>query len=112
MAEKAGENLGKKYPGLVLAGTHDGYFKDPQEAVDAINACGGADVVFVCLGAPKQERFMANYMDEIHATLFCGLGGSLDVFAALPSVRRKSSSSWDWNGFTGCFASRAASDAG
>ena len=26
---------------------------------------------------------MANYMDEIHATLFCGLGGSLDVFAGV-----------------------------
>ncbi len=48
VAEKAGENLCKKYPGLVLAGTHDGYFKDPQEAAEAINACGGADVV-VCL---------------------------------------------------------------
>ena len=83
VAEKAGENLCKKYPGLVLAGTQDGYFTDPQTAVDAINACGGADVVFVCLGAPKQERFMANYMDEIHATLFCGLGGSLDVFAGI-----------------------------
>ena len=83
VAEKAGKNLCEKYPGLVLAGTQDGYFADPQTTVDAINACGGADVVFVCLGAPKQERFMAHYMDDIHATLFCGLGGSLDVFAGV-----------------------------
>ncbi len=81
IAEKAGANLCDKYPGLVLAGYHDGYFKDEREAVDAINDCGGADVVFVCLGAPKQEKFIAEHMDEIHATLFCGLGGSLDVFA-------------------------------
>ena len=78
-----GAKLCAKYPGLVLAGTHDGYFTDAQEAVDAINSCGGADVVFVCLGAPKQEKFIAENMDEIHATLFCGLGGSLDVFAGV-----------------------------
>lgn len=83
VAEKAGENLCRKYPGLVLAGTHDGYFTDPQSVVEAINGCGGADAVFVCLGAPKQEKFMAEHMGEIHATLFCGLGGSLDVFAGV-----------------------------
>ena len=83
VAEKAGANLCAKYPGLVLAGTHDGYFSDPQEVVDIINAAGGADVVFVCLGAPKQEKFIADNMDDIHSTLFCGLGGSLDVFAGV-----------------------------
>ena len=80
-AEKAGRNLCEKYPGVVLAGCHDGYFSDPQEVVDALNSVGGADVVFVCLGAPKQEKFIAEHMEEIHGTLFCGLGGSLDVFA-------------------------------
>ena len=83
IAEKAGANLCAKYPGLVLAGTHDGYFQDPQQVVDAINAAGGADAVFVCLGAPKQEKFIAANLDDIHGTLFCGLGGSLDVFAGV-----------------------------
>ena len=83
VAVQAGKNLCAKYPGLVLAGTHDGYFSDPQTAVDAVNACGGADVVFVCLGAPKQEKFMAQYQDALDATLLCGLGGSLDVFAGV-----------------------------
>lgn len=81
VAEKAGAKLCEKYPGLRIAGCHDGYFSDDQEVVDAINAAGGADVVFVCLGAPKQEKFIAAHMEELHATLFCGLGGSLDVFA-------------------------------
>ncbi len=83
IAEKAGANLCAKFPGLVLAGTHDGYFKDTQQVVDAINAAGGADAVFVCLGAPKQEKFIAANIDDIHGTLFCGLGGSLDVFAGV-----------------------------
>ena len=81
VAEKAGKNLCEKYPGLVLAGCHDGYFTDEQEVVDAINDCGGADTVFVCLGAPKQEKFITNNLENMQATLFCGLGGSLDVFA-------------------------------
>lgn len=81
IAQKAGEKLCEKYPGLVLAGCHDGYFKNDEEVIDAINDCGGADVVFVCLGAPKQEKFIASHIDEIEGTLFCGLGGSLDVFS-------------------------------
>lgn len=81
VAEQAAENLKKKYPGLVITGTMDGYFKDEREAVDAVNAAGGADVLFVCLGFPKQERFMERYLKELNVTLCCGLGGSLDVFA-------------------------------
>lgn len=80
VAEMAAANLTKKYPGLVVSGTRDGYFKTDQEAIDAVNAAG-ADVLFVCLGAGKQERFMAGHMDELNVTLSCGLGGSLDVFA-------------------------------
>lgn len=81
VAEKAGHKLCEKYPGLQIAGCQDGYFTDAQQAVDAVNAAGGADAVFVCLGAPKQERFMDAHMDAMQATLFCGLGGSVDVFA-------------------------------
>lgn len=81
VAEQAAERLQEKHPGLVISGYRDGYFQDEQEAVDAVNAAGGADVVFVCLGAPKQEQFMAKWLDKLDATLLCGLGGSLDVFA-------------------------------
>ena len=43
----------------------------------------GADVVFVCLGAPKQEMWMAKNGAATGARLLCGLGGSLDVFAGV-----------------------------
>ena len=81
VAQKAAENLQKKYPGLLITGTKDGYFKEDREAVEAVNAAGGADVLFVCLGAPKQEKFMSSHLDALNVTLCCGLGGSLDVFA-------------------------------
>ena len=80
VAELAAEKLAAKYPGLKIAGTHDGYFKEDAPVVEAIRA-SGADCVFVCLGAPKQEKWMAKNGAATGAKLLCGLGGSLDVFA-------------------------------
>ena len=82
VAEAAGERLAAKYPGLKIAGTHDGYFKEDGPVTEAIRQ-SGADCVFVCLGAPKQELWMAKHGEAAGARLFCGLGGSLDVFAGV-----------------------------
>ena len=82
IAEQAAENLKKQYPGLVVAGTHDGYFQEDADVVEAIRK-SGADVVFVCLGAPKQELWMRKNGQDTGAHLLCGLGGSLDVFAGV-----------------------------
>ena len=80
VAEKAAENLRTQYPGLAIAGVHDGYFKEDGPVVEDIRQ-SGADCVFVCLGAPKQEFWMAKNGAAPGAHLLCGLGGSLDVFA-------------------------------
>jgi len=82
VAEKAAERLAGQYPGLVIAGTHDGYFQEDGPVLEAIRR-SGADVVFVCLGAPKQEKWMAENGAATGARLLCGLGGSLDVFAGV-----------------------------
>ena len=80
IAETAGVRLQEKYPGLLIAGTHDGYFKDDAAVVREVCA-SGADAVFVCLGFPKQEKFMAAHGKEMGAALLMGLGGSLDVYS-------------------------------
>jgi len=80
VAEQAAENLKKKYPKLVICGTNDGYFKDSAPVVEKIKAAQ-ADVAFVCLGAPKQERWMAEFGPQTGAHLMVGLGGVLDVYA-------------------------------
>ena len=82
VAEAAGEKLAAKYPGLVIAGTHDGYFQEDAPVIEDIRQ-SGADCVFVCLGAPKQELWMAKHGEATGAHLLCGLGGSLDVFAGV-----------------------------
>ncbi|MBQ2739198.1 MAG: WecB/TagA/CpsF family glycosyltransferase [Oscillibacter sp.] len=80
IAEMAAQKLTERYPGLRIAGTHDGYFKEDAPVVEAIRS-SSADAVFVCLGAPKQEFWMAKNGEATGAHLLCGLGGSLDVFA-------------------------------
>ena len=80
VAEQAEVNLRAAYPGLVVCGTHDGYFQEDGPVVDAIRQAG-ADIVFVCLGAPKQEKWIAANGEAAGARLYLGLGGSLDVFA-------------------------------
>lgn len=82
VAELAAANLRDRYPGLLLCGTHDGYFKEDEPVVQAIRE-SGADVVFVCLGAPKQEFWMIQHGPDTGAHLMVGLGGSLDVFAGV-----------------------------
>ncbi len=81
VAEQAAEKMKQIAPGLVICGTADGYFKDEAPVIGKINEAG-AEALFVCLGAPKQERFMFDHQDELKTVrLMAGLGGSLDGFA-------------------------------
>ena len=80
VAEQAAVHLQAAYPGLVVCGVHDGYFKEDEPVIQAIREAR-ADVVFVCLGAPKQEKWIAAHGKDAGAKLYIGLGGALDVFA-------------------------------
>ncbi|MBE6950893.1 MAG: WecB/TagA/CpsF family glycosyltransferase [Ruminococcaceae bacterium] len=82
IAKSAGEKLAQKYPGLVICGAADGYFKDEKAVIEKINAAD-PDVLFVCLGAPKQEKFIKEHFEELNVTLMLGLGGSLDGYAGV-----------------------------
>ena len=82
VAEQATKNLKERFDGLIVAGAHDGYFSDDAAAAALIRE-SGADMALVCLGAPKQERFMASYAAVTGAKLLLGLGGALDVFAGV-----------------------------
>ena len=80
VAEKAGENICAQYPNIVLCGTQDGYFKDEEDVILKV-AAARPDLMFVCLGAPKQEKWMARWGQHSGARLAIGLGGCLDVYA-------------------------------
>ena len=80
IGELAAQKMLEAHPQLRIAGIADGFFQDEAPVIAKINA-SGADALFVCLGAPKQERFMVQHQQELHVHLMAGLGGSLDAFA-------------------------------
>lgn len=83
VAELAKEKLEEAYPGIKIAGTRNGYFK-PEEEADIVSEINnsGADLLFVCLGAPKQEQWLARNAQGLQGVrVAMGVGGSLDVFA-------------------------------
>lgn len=80
IAELAAEKLRQRYPSLCICGTADGYFKEDEAAVRKLREAK-PDVVYVCLGAPKQEYFMQSHLVPSGAKLMIGLGGTLDIIA-------------------------------
>ncbi len=96
VAEAAAEKLEEKYPGLRIAGTHDGYFREDEPVLEELERAA-PDVVFVCMGFPRQERFMETAAGRVPA-LYFGLGGSLDIYAGTlrraPAFYRKAGLEW------------------
>ncbi len=97
VAEKAAENLGIKFPGIKIVGTNDGYFKDDEPIIEKINAAK-PDLMLVCLGAPKQEKWMQANAHRLDVGIMVGAGGSLDVFAGVveraPEIWQKLGLEW------------------
>lgn len=87
IAEKAAAEIKRTYPGLKYCGYHDGYFgKENSEAMAAEVAASGADVLIAAMGAPFQDRWLAEYGERCGVKLGIGVGGSLDVISG--SVKR------------------------
>lgn len=83
VAKTAAERLTERFPALRIVGAHHGYFDSSEEpAVTAGIRSAAPDLLFVCMGFPRQEEFLArnrNALSPIRMAL--GLGGSLDVWA-------------------------------
>ncbi len=82
IAELAGENIEKLYPGIKISGVRNGYFSDEDipGIIGQINS-SGAKLLMVCLGAPKQEKWIYDHKNELKVNLCIGAGGSLDVLS-------------------------------
>ena len=53
-----------------------------SEIIDDINN-SGADILFVCLGAPAQEKWINENMHKLKVRVCMGVGGSIDVIAGV-----------------------------
>lgn len=99
VAEQAIANLTMQYPKLNIVGYSDGYFDAEKEKtiIEDIKA-KKPDILFVCLGAPKQEKWIAAHRDELSVPLSLGVGGSLDVWAGTveraPEFYQKAGLEW------------------
>lgn len=83
IAFRASLNLAKKYPSLKICGSHHGYFSlsEQNEVVERINS-SGAEVVLVCMGFPRQEKFVFENLGSLrNVKIIACLGGSIDVWA-------------------------------
>lgn len=79
--EGAARILAERYPGLQIAGRANGYIKDDEmdDLVRRINQ-SGASVLFIALGSPKQEKWVASYKDSLTHVRVCQcVGGTLDT---------------------------------
>jgi N-acetylglucosaminyldiphosphoundecaprenol N-acetyl-beta-D-mannosaminyltransferase len=82
MLEKAKKHVQEKYPSLKVAGLYSPPFRplsteEENDVVKMIND-SGAGLVFVFLGCPKQERWMATMKGRVNAVM-TGVGGSIPV---------------------------------
>jgi N-acetylglucosaminyldiphosphoundecaprenol N-acetyl-beta-D-mannosaminyltransferase len=76
--------VSRRYPGLAVAGSRDGYFR-PEEAPDvAAEICQSrADLLFVGISSPKKEFFVRQWGESTQAGVVHGVGGSFDVLAGI-----------------------------
>src|SRR5688500_6890609 len=101
IAEKAKEVLTTKLPNAQIVGVRDGFFNESQEAdLVAEIKRAGPQVLFVAMGIPKQEKFIARHMHAIGAAINMGVGGSFDVLSGTvkraPLALQKMRLEWLW----------------
>jgi len=80
-------NLRRRFPGVKIVGGYSPPYRDlnadEQEAVIAEINRSKADVVWVGIGAPKQEKWMAAMRDRLDAPVLVGVGAAFDFHAGL-----------------------------
>lgn len=97
--EQVKENLEKQIPGIKIVGYHHGFFKDDKKVVQKINA-SRADVVFVALGVPLQEKFISHNLDQLTPKVYLGVGSLFNFLSGrikrAPKFIRVLKLEWFW----------------
>jgi N-acetylglucosaminyldiphosphoundecaprenol N-acetyl-beta-D-mannosaminyltransferase len=82
VAEVAAQTLVTRYPGLVIAGMHHGYFAaDHDDDVAQLVRGANVNLLLVALGFPNQEYWIRDNLSAIGGAVCVGMGGALDVWA-------------------------------
>ncbi len=101
VAEQAAERMRARYPGAIIVGARHGFFSehDTSAILDEIRTCR-PDVLCVALGIPKQEKWIAQYRDQLDVPVLIGVGGTLDVLSGTvrraPRLFQRARLEWLW----------------
>jgi N-acetylglucosaminyldiphosphoundecaprenol N-acetyl-beta-D-mannosaminyltransferase len=99
VAESAGRALQERYPALELVGTHHGYFRPDEEptVLEEIRHAKPA-LLFVGMGMPAQEKWIAAHLQALGVPVVMGIGGSFDVLSGklrrAPPLMRRAGIEW------------------
>ena len=104
VAKLLGENLTQKFPSLEIAGVYSPGHKKigEKESEDVINMINASkpDILWVGLGAPKQEIWMLDHLDKINSAVMIGVGAAFDFHSGnakwAPKAFRKKGLEWLW----------------
>lgn len=97
----ASENIKKIYPNINIVGYHEGFFEEDSEedVIKEINKLE-PNVLFVAMGAPIQEKWIAKHKNELKVDVAAGQGGTFDYEAGkikrAPEIVQKMCIEWLW----------------
>ena len=82
VAEALKARLEREFPGIKIVGTFSPPFRPlevtEENALVRLIAEAHPDIIWIGLGAPKQERFMAKYLPRLATTIMIGVGAAFD----------------------------------
>jgi N-acetylglucosaminyldiphosphoundecaprenol N-acetyl-beta-D-mannosaminyltransferase len=78
--DRAVSRVRNSYPGIQIAGSHHGYFSNDEEIAKQV-AAAKPDLIFVAMGFPRQENFIAAHLHLFEKGVFMGVGGVFDILA-------------------------------
>jgi len=85
VAAELRRKLCARFPGLEIVGTYEPPFRalTPEEECDLKRRISSAkpDVIWVGISTPKQDLFMAAYLDKLDVTLMAGVGAAFNFHA-------------------------------
>jgi N-acetylglucosaminyldiphosphoundecaprenol N-acetyl-beta-D-mannosaminyltransferase len=95
----AAEKIRETYKGINVVGIRNGYYPEDEEEqiIDEINK-SGAEILFVGLGAPRQEKLIYKYKDRLGVKIAIGFGGGIDTLSGAvkraPEFYQKAGLEW------------------
>lgn len=104
VGHEAATKLSSQYPGAMVAHVafplvEAGDLRGTRDVVDSLREIG-PDIVFVCLGSPKQERWVHEHREHLPSAVYIGAGAAVDFAAGAktraPRFVQKCGLEWAW----------------